>query len=125
MKTLSIAAAAGIALLATPVIAEEVIVQKQYREDVPTREVRYDDLNILSSAGMDTFTNRIDRAVRYVCGAPDIRALNEMAHMQNCRVESTQRAYAARDEIVNMQMAARANGMTLASAEVPTLRVAR
>ena len=125
MKTLSIAAAAGIALLATPVIAEEVIVQKQYREDVLTREVRYDDLNILSTAGMDTFTNRIDRAVRYVCGSPDIKVLHEMAHMQNCRVESTQRAYAARDEIVNLQMAARAKGMTLASAEVPTLRVAR
>lgn len=67
--------AATMIALAAPAAAEEVVVKHQIEKDVPRVEVRYGDLNLDSEAGRDRLTNRLDSAVRKVCGSADFRDL--------------------------------------------------
>lgn len=125
MNKLSIATAIATTMLcATPVFAD-VIVKQTPPEGTSIRVVRYDDLNLLSPAGVDTLNGRIKVAVKYVCGDADMRVLDEVSDMRSCRRDSTSRAFAARDSIIDTQLAARASGTTLARADAPVLRVLR
>ncbi|TCM19600.1 UrcA family protein [Novosphingobium sp. PhB165] len=106
--------------LAAPAMAEDVLVKNRAIDpNVPRVEVRYSDLDLDSQAGRDRLTTRLDSAVRTVCGDADVRNLDDFSHMRDCRDESTDRAYAARDELFAQHMAARASGQTLASAGTP------
>lgn len=115
------AALFGAALgLAAPAAAEDVIVKNRIIDpNVPHVFVTYTDLNLDSEAGRSRLTTRLDSAVRTVCGTADVRNLTEFDHMMDCRGESTERAYAARDELFAQRIAARAQGQTLARAETP------
>lgn len=61
-----------------------------------TRAVRYDDLNLASSAGFDRLERRIDNAAREVCGAgSDYReSLILLAETKKCIADAKARAMA-------------------------------
>ncbi|TYC93556.1 UrcA family protein [Novosphingobium sp. BW1] len=101
----------------------EVVVQKHVWEDRPTIAVRYSDLDLDSPSGRDALDTRLVRAVKSVCGAPDLRELQDMALMRDCRVTSLARAHADRDALMEMRMATRGNPERLAALDTATLRV--
>ncbi|MED5547373.1 MAG: UrcA family protein [Pseudomonadota bacterium] len=125
MNRLTIAACTlGCVLLGSAASASnEVVVQKHVWEDLPTVAVRYSDLDLDSASGRDALDLRLVRAVKSVCGAPDLRELQEMAQMRDCRVTSLARAHADRDALMDMRMAARVNPERLAALDRATLRV--
>ncbi|SLK07264.1 UrcA family protein [Novosphingobium mathurense] len=53
-----------------------------------TVPVAYDDLNLSSQAGLDTLDQRLERAVRKVCGKADVRRLDEVSDMTRCRTSA-------------------------------------
>lgn len=52
--------------------------------NVPTRTVRYSDLDLGSQAGANVLYNRIRQAAEQVCGNPDLRQLAETAAAKAC-----------------------------------------
>lgn len=101
-------------------VANEVVVKNPVIDpNVPRVLVRYNDLNLDSPAGRDRLTTRLDSAVRTVCGTVDVRQLDELAAVMDCRSDSTERAYAARDQVFSQYLAARSQGQTLAAANLP------
>ncbi|WP_395390922.1 UrcA family protein [Novosphingobium sp. BL-8A] len=106
---------------AASAVADEVVVKNPVIDpSVPRVLVRYDDLNLETQAGRDHLTTRLDSAVRTVCGKNvDVRDLDEFASMMGCRDDSSQRAYAARDQVFAQYLAARAQGQTLAASAMP------
>lgn len=58
-----------------------------------TRAVRYDDLNLASSAGVERLERRIHNAARDACRIPDFRvSLTEKAAGDKCVAETKARA---------------------------------
>lgn len=102
--------------LATSALADVVVKDGSLR-DVPHREVRYADLNLDSQAGIDALNNRLEIAVRAVCGQVYNNRLDELADMHDCRDASRDRAFAARDELLATRMAARTDPGQLAMAQ--------
>lgn len=113
--------AATAAVITSPAFAD-VVVKHHPTEDVPMVEVRYGDLDLDSPLGRDRLTTRINSAVRSVCGNADIRALDEFAYVRQCRVDSTERAYAERDALFT-QIAARNQSTQLALATPQSMSV--
>jgi UrcA family protein len=68
----------------------------------PQVKVRYDDLNLATSAGVDILYRRISRAARAVCPDENSRDLGFVAAMQVCRANAV--AQAVR-EVNNPQLA--------------------
>jgi UrcA family protein len=94
MRKITIAALAlSLAAFATPASAETTSV-----------EVRFDDLNLASAAGMAALERRVDRAIERVCGA-DTRPLYKVVQQQQCAREAKASA--------NEQIARIANGNTV------------
>lgn len=93
----------------------EVIVQNGDPSDVPQREVRFADLNLDTTVGVDRLNTRIASAVRDVCGQADIRALREFVAMRQCRDQSLERAFADRDALLSARLAARGQPEKLAA----------
>jgi UrcA family protein len=81
-------AAIGLAVAAVGARAGET-------DEVPTRTVRYSDLDLGTQRGVAVLYNRIRQAAQQVCGDPDSRRLAEWAAVMACRdraVESGVRA---------------------------------
>lgn len=108
--------------LAAPALAD-VIVKDGSLRDVPHREVRYGDLNLDSQEGLATLNNRLEIAVRAVCGQVYNNRLDELADVHDCRDASRDRAFAARDELLATRMAARENPDRLAVAAPTSLAI--
>jgi len=64
-------------------------------ERIPTRVVKYDDLNVSSKSGVATLYRRIRFAADAVCREPQgVRRLVDQADLANCKRDSTDRAIA-------------------------------
>lgn len=111
-------AAAG---LSGPALADVVVKDGSLR-DVPHREVRFGDLNLDSQEGLDTLNMRLEVAIRAVCPM-NSNHLDEMAWTRDCRDDSRERAFAARDDMLATRLAAKANPDRLAVAEPTSLAI--
>lgn len=126
MRMPAIATCATATLLAaTPALANDVVVQEGRWDDRPYLEVHYNDLDLDSQDGIDTLNRRLVSAVKTVCGEIDVRRLKEHAAIRGCRNDSMERAFADRDAVLAMRMAAREDPTRLAAMEMPALRVGR
>lgn len=124
MKRLTIAACAmGSLLVALPAFADVVVKDSDWSSR-PTRMVYYSDLNLDNQQGIDTLSQRLTSAVKFVCGNADVRVLDEMSQMRQCRRDSLGRAFAERDALIAARMAARGNPTELARLDKTSLRVA-
>ena len=84
MRNLVVSAitAIGLAAACAPASAEEV-----------TRYVKYSDLNLASTEGIETLDARIAAAVKSACAKPEtIRDLKTMAAWENCKAEAAAKA---------------------------------
>jgi len=61
-------------------------------DNVPTLTVRYSDLNLASSEGVDALYRRIANAASKVCPDTGIRDLTSLAAARQCQVEAIARA---------------------------------
>jgi len=89
----------------------EVIVKAQKHTDIPTRYVRYSDLNLLHQAGVQTLNRRVKSAVREVCmesAGPNGDFYVEM----NCRSSAWGGARPQIDRAVARAQDLAANGFT-------------
>jgi len=68
----------GLASVASVVHADESVAQ------VPTRTVRYSDLNLNTQAGAEMLYKRIRNAAEQVCGDVDSRQLQQAAAAKAC-----------------------------------------
>ncbi|GGB95689.1 hypothetical protein GCM10011494_12710 [Novosphingobium endophyticum] len=110
------AAAIALAVLATSTASSgDVVVKDASLADLPYREVRFNDLNLDNQKGIDRLNTRIVRAVREVCGRADNRLLSLMSDIRDCRDQSLQRAFTARDAILAARLAARGQPDKLAA----------
>jgi UrcA family protein len=73
VKTLTILLAGLAALCAVPAVAETV--------SVP---VSFAGLDLTSTAGQDALNNRVNQAVRTICGTPDLRDLAAVSASHKC-----------------------------------------
>ncbi|TCM19601.1 UrcA family protein [Novosphingobium sp. PhB165] len=95
----------GVALLCTalpiasPALAQTVAATMT-DGDRPTELVRYADLDLTSPQGRARLDARINSAIDHVCGRADIGDLEGRAQIHDCRSESAQRAYTARDTML-------------------------
>lgn len=71
-------------------------------DDVPTVAVRYNDLNLATSAGVSALYQRIAHAARQVCPDPYTRDLAMVAAAESCQAEAIARAVS---EVNNKQLA--------------------
>ncbi|WP_185996903.1 UrcA family protein [Novosphingobium aerophilum] len=92
--------------LVTPVLAD-VVVKEVRNSNLPTREVRYGDLDLTTASGQDSLTRRLTVAVRQVCGGADMRDLPAYSDMMRCRDDSSERAFTQRDALFAERIAAR------------------
>jgi UrcA family protein len=70
--------------------------------DVPSIKVRYNDLNLTTSAGVDALYTRIARAANAVCPIADIRDLAAVSYAKQCQVQAIARAV---QEVNNTKLA--------------------
>jgi UrcA family protein len=73
-----------------------------YSDAPPSVTVRYDDLNLATSAGADALYRRISIAARAVCGDEYSRDLAVVAANQRCRADAVAKAVR---EVNNPQLA--------------------
>lgn len=64
-------------------------------DDAPSVTVRYDDLNLSTSDGVDALYHRISKAARQVCPSANSRDLSVVAASEHC--QATAVAQAVRD----------------------------
>jgi UrcA family protein len=60
--------------------------------DVPSVSVRYDDLNLSTTAGVDTLYRRISAAARQVCPLGDLRDLQRVLAADRCQAAAVTKA---------------------------------
>jgi UrcA family protein len=61
-------------------------------DEVPSVRVRYDDLNLGTTAGVAVLYRRISFAAREVCPGSDSRDLNLLYRSERCRAQAIARA---------------------------------
>jgi UrcA family protein len=71
-------------------------------DDPPSVAVRYDDLNLATTAGVSELYSRISHAARAVCPDPYSRDLGIVAASERCRAAAVTRAVS---EVNNPQLA--------------------
>jgi UrcA family protein len=76
------------------------------------REVRFNDLDLTGEAGQRHFDQRIQVAVRRVCGGYDARVLAEAMQIKRCRREAMASAAVGRQ--FAMAQSARRTGVAMA-----------
>jgi len=72
------------------------------RDEAPSVTVRYDDLNLASTAGVDALYRRISSAASAVCRDEHTRDLTLQAAVEHCRANAIAQAVA---EVKNPQLA--------------------
>lgn len=88
--------------LAASLIGVVALPASAHAEDPATAKVVIADLNLTSQAGRDALDQRIEKAVRKVCGRkPDLRELGAMAAYRECvdvaRASTTEQVRVALD----------------------------
>lgn len=81
------ASAFTVTVAASPAAAasiNEVVVTAQ-ASDLPTAQVRYDDINLASKAGRARLEGRVDFAARMLCGKRDYQPLTINAQIDACQ----------------------------------------
>ena len=112
-KQLTLAIAAGGLFLATPALGKdsEVVVKAPPREDVPTRYVRYSDLNLLHQSGVSTLNGRVKSAVRGVC-VESVTPSGDFYAEMNCRSSAWNGARPQMDRAIERARQLAANGFS-------------
>lgn len=95
-RSLALATACAALAVSTMSVAAPATTQ------VPSVKVRYDDLNLATSAGVSTLYKRIARAARNVCPDAYSRDLTMVAASEQCQAEAIARAV---NEVNNPQLA--------------------
>ena len=97
--------------LASPAFGfdREVIVKAPPKEDVPTRYVRYSDLNLVQPAGLSTLNRRVNSAVRVVC-VESVGPHGDFYAEMNCRSSAWNGARPQIDRAVERAHQLAANG---------------
>ena len=104
MKTITTLAAALVATLAAPALAQDGPAPRSVA-------VSYADLDLASEAGRRSFDNRLRQAVREVCGAASPADLHGQNLVNACRDQLTARATRQRD----IALAGRQTGVAVAA----------
>jgi len=88
MKTITLRNTKHIALAAAAALCVSSVAVGAYAgeavNDVPTRTVRYSDLNLGTQAGATALYNRIRHAAEEICGDPSSRQLADAAAAKAC-----------------------------------------
>ena len=80
------------------------------RDESPTENVPYGDLNLATEAGVETLDRRLDRAVERVCGVAAPRSLGVNRIIEECKDEAWQRIQGAR-QVAIAQATGNTNGL--------------
>lgn len=83
-KTFGNTRALAVAAVAALCLSSGVVYAGDATEGIPTRTVRYSDLDLGTQAGVTALYNRIRQAAQEVCGDPISRQLAEAAAAKAC-----------------------------------------
>jgi UrcA family protein len=70
--------------------------------DVPTVKVYFNDLDLRTDAGVNTFDGRLRRAISRICGGPPRGGHMEMLKSSKCRAETLADVTPQRDAVIRL-----------------------